>query len=280
MGQGTGQVNDEQHDEIANDPEVERLVEDIEETRNDMTGTVEEIGERLDPKNIVADAKETVRAATVGKVEEMANTAGDMASEATQTVREAGSGVLDTITRNPVPAAMVGLGIGWLVMSNRSNADKASWERARSQRTSWDGSTYDSSRGSNGHGAVDKAQQKVGEVAGDVERKVGQAADQVGRLADEVPYQVRTAADDLTQTASHMFESNPLAIGAIAVAVGTAVGLALPPTDMERRKLALPAREAIGKAEEVATDALEQVEQQARDVEEQALEEDRQAKPH
>ena len=271
MGKGAGQVTDQQRaDDLAQDPEVERLVEDIEETRHDMTGTVEEIGDRLDPRNIVADAKETVRSATVGKVEDMASTATEIASDATQTVREAGTGIMDRIASNPIPAAMIGLGAGWLLLSGRSSSNRSTYERG----------TWSQRYPSRDPGAMQTARYRVAEVADGVERKFGEAADTVGQLADEMPYRARTAADDLTQSASQMFNSNPLAIGAIAMAVGTAVGMALPATEIERRKLAQPAREVIGKAEEAASDALEQVEQQARDVEQQALDEDRQARTH
>jgi hypothetical protein len=246
MGQGAGEVND---------PEVERLVEDIDETRDEMTVTVEEIGDRLDPRNIVEGAKDTVKAATVGKVEDMANTAEEMATEATETVREVGDSLVETIKRNPIPAAMVGVGLGWLLMSGRSSRDG-------------DGD------------AVRHAQARVGSMASDAQHKVDEAMGQVGRVTDDVTYQARTMADDLTSTASDMYRSNPLAIGAIAVAVGTAVGLALPATSFERRTLGEPAREAMSRAGEVASDTLEQVEDQARQMEDQAREEDRLARPH
>jgi hypothetical protein len=127
------------------DPEVDQLVEEIEVTRVEMTGTVEEIGDRLDPRNIVADAKETVREATVGKVEQMANTAGEMVSNAGQTAQEAGTGLVDTIRRNPVPAAMVGIGLGWLAMSARSSSvlDDASIGSPSSPSSSGMGSSDD-----------------------------------------------------------------------------------------------------------------------------------------
>jgi hypothetical protein len=252
MGKGTGEVND---------PEVERLVDDIEETREEMTGTVEEIGDRLDPKNIVEDAKQTVKAATVGKVEDMATTAEGLATEATETVRDVGSDVIDTITRNPVPAAMVGLGIGWLIMSGRSS-------KAGSQHRT------------NGGDPLRQAKRQVSGIATDAQQTMEHAATEVGRIADEVPYQVRATADDLGMTASEMYQSNPLAVGAIAVAVGTAIGLALPVTSFERRTVGQPAREALSRAGDVAKDAMSQVEDQAREMEDQAREEDRQTRTH
>jgi hypothetical protein len=131
------------------DPEVDELVDDIVETREEMTVTVEEIGDRLDPRNIVAGAKETVREATVGKVEDMANTAGALVSDAGDTVREAGSGIVDTITRNPIPAAMVGVGLGWLALSRRPSSQygrdgwRPAYDRAPYGAATYDAGTYD-----------------------------------------------------------------------------------------------------------------------------------------
>jgi len=235
------------------DPEVDALVGDIVETRDEMTLTVEEIGDRLDPQNIIEGAKETVREATVGKVEDMANTAGTMVTEAGDTVREAGSGLVDRITSNPIPAAMVGLGLGWLALSSRP---------ASPDRSSIGG------------------QQRAGMMADRVGRTMDDVSGQVGRVADELPYQVRSTADQIGSEAGRMFQSNPLAVGAIAVAVGTAVGLAMPATDMERRAIARPARQVMDRAEEAATEAIEGVEQSARDAEQQARRKDTKAKAH
>jgi hypothetical protein len=149
MGEGADQVTeyratepgwDAGSDEAETPPEVEAKAEDIEQTRDEMTGTVEAIADRLDPANIVQDAKQTVRDATVGKVEEMANTVADTASgfvgDARSTAQDAGEGFLETVKRNPIPAAMAGIGIGWLLMNRSSGQSRrSSWDQAR-----WTGS--------------------------------------------------------------------------------------------------------------------------------------------
>jgi hypothetical protein len=81
----------EDHDEVS--PDVERLTQEIDATRDGMSETLDELGQRLDPAIIVANAKETVREATVGKVESMATTAGDIVTDAGTTAsRPGGSG--------------------------------------------------------------------------------------------------------------------------------------------------------------------------------------------
>lgn len=273
--------------EDAGDADVEILVEGIEDTRTEMTLTVEEIGDRLDPKNIVADAKDTVRAATVGKVEDMANTAGAMVSDAGETVREAGSGIVDTITRNPIPAALAGIGIGWLVLSGRSSSQS----QGNAYGSRYNASGYNGNGYGNGQSTMGQLQHKAGRMADDVGstvgdaaehvgQTVGQAADQVGQVAGQVPDQVRTMATQVSSEAGRMFQQNPMAMGAIAVAVGAAVGLALPVTETERRAIRQPAQQIVAKAEEVASDALGQVEETARDAEQSARDEELQARPH
>jgi len=291
MGEGAGEVTEADRysadalearsaadDDNLDDPAVDDLVGGIEGTREEMTLTVEEIGDRLDPKNIVDDAKETVRAATVGKVEVMASTAGAMVGDASETVRDAGTGLMDTITRNPIPAALVGIGLGWLALSGRSNG--GSRRQPYDYRLAADDGTGRWSDQLGQRRGTENVQQKAGAMVDRMGRTVGQKADDVSQVAEQVPYQVQSVARDMGSTAGRMFQQAPLAVGAIAVAVGAAVGLVLPATEAERRTIGEPARQALQKAEGAASEALDQVEQTARDAEQQAREEDRVARPH
>jgi len=111
------------------DAETEAIREDIEQTRAEMARTVDEIQARLTPENIVEHVKEaaketasdaidnvkqTVHDATVGKVENMVNSVSESA-------RETSSGLMGIIKENPIPSALVGLGLGWLYMKRQNN---------------------------------------------------------------------------------------------------------------------------------------------------------------
>ena len=96
---------------------------DIRETRERMSQTLDGIGERLNPqvlKQQVRDEiqerkqqlKENIREATIGRAQHMAR---DAAGRVTETRR----GIADAIRENPIPAAMVGIGLGWLLYNGR-----------------------------------------------------------------------------------------------------------------------------------------------------------------
>ena len=226
------------------DQRIEETIAEIEQTRQEMTGTVEAIGDRLAPKNVVKDATQAVKEATVGKVEDMASQASGFIGGATSSAQGAGGGVIETIKSNPVPALMTGVGLAWLFRSFSSgNSRKPSWDQDR--MSSYGMGSYGeyrptSSSGSSGPGQVlDTVGDKVGSVgdkvsgAGEtvgnkvsgVGETVGSAASQVtggvGSAAGQVSYQARSVAGSATQ----MISENALAAGAIAVAAGAAIGL-------------------------------------------------------
>ena len=296
-------------DELTGDPEVDQLVSDIAQTRSEMTGTVEELGERLDPANIAAQAGEKVREATIGnveaKVEDMTQAASNIVNNAGETVQEAGSGVIETIKRNPIPAAMAGIGIGWLVLNRQSGqSSRSSWSRQGSSY-GFDRSTsgYDFSGdplrtngGSTGQSLGDRAGQvtdtignkaqeagsAVGDAASTVKQTAGEAVSNVGQTASQavntVGQTASQAANTVGQTASQAantvgqtagqaatqaqqaLQSNPMAFGAIALAVGTAVGLALPATQAEKRVMGQAGGQIIDKVENAVEQPLREME--------------------
>jgi ElaB/YqjD/DUF883 family membrane-anchored ribosome-binding protein len=258
-------------------PEVERLTQEIEETRGGMSETLDELGQRLDPANIVAGAKETVREATVGKVEQMATSAGEMVSDAGTTARQTGEGLIETIKRNPVPAAMAGIGLGWLWM----NRDKGqmSWSQARDGRgryiSGYSGSGYTGQYGEQSVGdRIGEAGEELGRKASSVASSVGDTASDVAEkartTAGQVPDQVGMVGQQVGDTAQRLMDENPLAVGAIALAVGTAVGLALPATRTEQKVMGNAGSKLIDQAGTAIKQPLEEAEQKLRDQEQTA----------
>ncbi|HUE95463.1 MAG TPA: DUF3618 domain-containing protein [Longimicrobiaceae bacterium] len=97
------------------DPEAIRA--EIQRTRDRMGRTVDQLGYRLNPDRLKSRMKQNLHDATVGKAEHMASRAVHRADETRHSI-------MDTLRDNPLPAAMVGIGLGWLMVNARRDDDE------------------------------------------------------------------------------------------------------------------------------------------------------------
>lgn len=256
---------------------------ELREAKDKLQGEIEQTKAKVQEE--IHEARAALREATVGKVEHMVHDARD-------TVTDAGSSVIETIKSNPVPAALVAVGLGWLFMSGRSSTSRRmtggrshayGYETTQGpQRLLREGQRYignaahSASEGlaSLGHRVEAGASQLVNEAAGaaqgignrvshfahdaaaGVEGFAGDAQAQGRRLAQDAGRQVRRAE----QTFESTLRDNPLAVGAVALAVGAAIGLALPNTETEDEWMGAAKDRLFDRAEGVAADALHSLE--------------------
>lgn len=238
---------------------------EIVETRERMGGTLEELGERLNPQHVKEQVKDGIRDATIGRV-------GHMARNAKEKVRDTRSGVADTIRDNPVPAAMVAIGLGWLMWNGRRDQDdfedgygyqagygsrgygrpayRAGYASgyAGTYGNAWSATGRTGSAGAyaggdydaDDSGLADRARERAGdlkdsarETASDLTDRARDAAGSVAQgtrdFADTVARRTRRSAGRVEDS----FYENPLAIGAVSLAFGLAAGLAAPVSDRE-----------------------------------------------
>jgi hypothetical protein len=229
------------------------LVADIEDTRTDITETVEAIGDRLDPGRIVQDAKETVREATVGRVETMTQQMTGVASDAGETIQTTAGGVVETIRRNPVPAAMAAIGIGWL-LTHRSSTD-TTWRTDQSWRA---GSTTPGR--SSMHDPRSGSWQRGDDWTGG--GRDGGPLEDAGRAAGDVVEQARSGGSDVIDA----LQREPLAAGAAALAAGAAIAMLVPATRVEQDVLGPTGQRMLGSVERAAADRMETMRQEAEPV--------------
>lgn len=279
------------------------MQEEIEQTRSDMSETIDAIQQKLSPQRIGEQVREQVHDATIGRAEQMV-------SDVTDTARQAGGGILGTIRENPVPTALAALGLGWLWMkrpsSSRSDSRGGRYGSYAGIRGDDAGGygypDYDYPRGYSGYrsgadgGGVGgaarqsgrRAQQTMGRAAGAVQGAAGQATDAVqgaaGQAVDAVQGVAGQASGAVQQAAGQVHDSaqqlgsqvqygarrakygledalqeNPLGMGAIALAVGVAVGLAAPSTNLENQFMGDTRDTVMHKAQETAQDTLQKV---------------------
>ena len=98
---------------------------DIERTRERLGETVEALGAQLNPTHLKQRVKDSVREATIGRVQHMASMTRDR-------INETGRGLAQTIRDNPLPAAVAAGGIGWLLLSTRESRQRPALRRAAS----------------------------------------------------------------------------------------------------------------------------------------------------
>jgi ElaB/YqjD/DUF883 family membrane-anchored ribosome-binding protein len=252
-GVGGGAVIDE---EEANRVELERTRTEIERTRADMSETVDAIQERLSPENLKEQTKDRVKEATVGRAQ------------------EAGTGIVETIRANPLPAALTGIGLGWLLVNARRQSSAQGSYRVGAYPYDYP-PRYEvpGADGPSTGQAVERARDRAGETATQVQDKAGQVAsqaqDRVSRLGNQARYQAQRASGGFQR----MLQENPLAVGALGVGVGAAVGLAIPETTREHEVMGEARDTFVEKAQEKPQDAQERVQQVAQEAQNAAQQE-------
>jgi len=203
--------------------EVTEIRAEIEETRLEMGGTLNELGDKLEPSHLVNQAKENVREATIGRVEE--------------TAKDVSTMVMETIKRNPIPAAIAGAGLAML-WANRSKTNEVRYSY---------GDAYGDHRGSYGNGKNQGVGSKVGDAAstvGDnVAGAVGSVAEGAGQVTGEAIDRGRETVGQVGSQLDRFMRANPLAMGAVAIGAGAVIGSVLPETPKEKEMLGEASRQ-------------------------------------
>jgi uncharacterized protein YjbJ (UPF0337 family) len=297
------------HLEAADDAEPEQQVveirESIEQTRAQMSETIDELQERLSPSHLKEEVKEqvkeqyeqvkeTVREATIGKVENMVERLGD-------TVNDTRRSLVDMIKANPIPATLIGVGLAWMWMNrgSASSGESARYDN-RYRRGGLYGGLYDEGQrryaGSESFGndqrstagvwdrTTDAASHLAGKMGSTMSSAVGQVQETAGDLASRAKDTVSGVVDQAQETAGYLVDQaqyqaqrvedrfkvamreSPLAVGAVALALGAAAGLAIPQTRKENEWMGEARDTLVDKAQSVAHDAIEQVQQVAQKV--------------
>lgn len=247
---------------------------EIEQTRVEMSETIGEIQDRLRPDHLLQQAKDGVREAATGKVKNIMNSASETAYDAAQRARGYGNHLAWYAKEHPIRIAVTAGVIAWWMLRGRGR-DAQQWYGESD--TSWDYDDYESMEPSlrdRVSGAASNARQAVGEYASTAKQAVGQyassARETVGEYASsaretvneyaqsaassarKASSQVRSAASTATTTVDDFVRENPLAVGAFALAVGAAIGLAVRATEYEDRAMGATRDEAVAKARHVA----------------------------
>lgn len=282
----------------------------IEETRAEMTGTIDAIKDKLDPQMLMDKAKSTVHDvtedvksqvketvdhaahtfsdATVGRAQEALGAAGEKVGDVMHTAQEYGSNAANFVQRNAVPLALIGVGLGWLYSSMQKAERDRRWGRdyysvyERDRFTDYpsapgypaphhtgyhEGAGVTDQVREKAHEVKDQVQQKAGEMAGRVQGKAHEVADRVQGKASEVTERVQQRTGEVVHRAQEragqaadsfqqMLHDNPLAVGAVALGIGAAIGLLIPETRQENRLMGGAKDQLMERAQDTAQDMM------------------------
>jgi hypothetical protein len=243
------------------DLRARELREEIEATREDMSETVNAIQDRLRPGTIAANAADSIRDAAADRTRDIVE------SEPVQYVRA-----------NPVPAAMVGIGLAglaWLAFGGRDADDyrrgRYGRSRARLGAGYYDETTY------GGQGARRYDREAYGAYGAEYGRegeglteRAGEMADDVRQRAQMATRQARRQVNRAQTTLQRTWNDNPLIIGAASAVLGALVGMAVPETEAENEWMGERRDQMVEGVQEAVREKVEDVQNVVRDKVESA----------
>jgi ElaB/YqjD/DUF883 family membrane-anchored ribosome-binding protein len=228
--------------------ETDRIEADINNTRHRLNDTLDALGSKLSPGQMVDE----VLGLAQGQ-------AGQFAAKLGRQVRD-----------NPMPSVLIAAGVAMLMMNrNRSGSDHVSsddWHterrfrsveeaRWRTPRMANESDSDYEHRLHEAHAVALNLKQRAGEAVDAFKQRVAHVVSSAEDAASSVRHKMGDAVSDVASFAKHQGErlgeraanvshktvdfygENPLAFGAIALAVGALIGSATPLSDAERSAL-------------------------------------------
>lgn len=238
--------------------DVER---EVEATRGQIDQTVEALKEKMQPRELFNEASRFMGAA----------------SDRTFTM------MMQRAKQNPIPLALMGLGLAWMVVGGRRRRnDQARWTGSGDYDSYEAYDAYDGLQESGGgrrlkrriEGAVDAAKDafegakdKISDAVDHAKDGLADARTHAAEGAESAKGRVSALAQSAQDRAGRLsrqaqsryhdvLETEPLVIGAIGLAVGAAMGAALPSSSVERRYMGPTRDKVVERGKEMAQKSL------------------------
>lgn len=203
-----------------NDRSPQEIEADIEKTRQQMSETLEEIHDRLSPSQLLDRTFEYF-------------------SDKTLKNNHYSASLTETVKRNPAATALIGLGLGWLIISGKDN--EAQTKTANNHEDSSTNKTTDSQLKNNTNSTADTADSKQDSHLDNTKEKVNQQN------------------DDQTENPLHKLHEQPLVLIGAGLALGAALGAYLSSTQRDDKFFKKSLDKQIDQAAETGNKQLEKV---------------------
>jgi hypothetical protein len=211
----------------------EEIESSIRQTRAEMDATLHALEERLTPGQLIDQGIDYLRH-----------------SGANEFVGNLGN----SVKRNPVPVALVGIGLAWLMATNPNGPG----ERVEVRR---EGGDSRDSAAAEAWGTAREGLRSAGESVSQAASTARQRAGDIAQTARDRARQLRQGAGDTMERAKDRYDTllreQPLVLGAIGVALGAMFAASLPRTRQEDRLMGGARDRFVDEASEAAADKLE-----------------------
>ena len=187
----------------------------------------------------------------------------DMTEKGSDFIKDLGNAA----RRNPVSAALIGMGLVWLFAGKAGGAPGDILQKTGLDRLP------DAARN-----AMSATQDRVASAAEAVRETGSDGIETATRMASEYAKALPESADVLGTVRGNLadlFKAQPLALGAIGLAIGAGIAAALPNTDIEKSYLGESSDALKSKAAEIADQQIEKAATVAASVVETAADEAR-----
>jgi ElaB/YqjD/DUF883 family membrane-anchored ribosome-binding protein len=211
----------------------EQILTEIHRTRDELERTLSAIEHRLTPGQLVDQSLDYLRH-----------------SGANEFVHNLGGAA----KHNPLPVALVGIGLAWLMALGREPAQN------------YGSSVSSSNLRERASGAMESASETLASTKERISGNVTSMRERASEVADTAREQWQRARGGL----DYLVHEQPLALGAIGLALGAVLGAAAPRTRQEERLMGDASRRLAERAKELGQQQLEKAEQTAKQVAETA----------
>lgn len=187
--------------------------------------------------------------------------------------------LVNTIKNNPVPTLLTAIGVAWMMYgSSRGSARRSSanfYGPDYDEQVSasygldpdYDSSIHDGSFSSRVKEQSNHLKEKASDAKNNIKNSLrgarrtgGQWRHNVGHAGQEIRHQAHRASDGF----QHLLKEQPLAVGAMGLALGAVIGGSLPSSRTEDKLMGNTRDRVVGKAKATAGDAAREMEDTAK----------------
>jgi ElaB/YqjD/DUF883 family membrane-anchored ribosome-binding protein len=214
----------------------EQILTDIHRTRDELEKTLTAIEHRLTPGQLVDQGIDYLRQ-----------------SGANEFVQNLGGAA----KQNPLPVALVGIGLAWLMALGRQPAQSYGSPASGARLQEGMSSARDKASG---------AMQSASETLWSTKERISGTVSSMRERASDVTGTARQQWERARDGLDHLVHEQPLALGAIGLAIGAILGAAAPRTREEERLMGEASRRLNEKARQMGSQQLEKAEQTVKQV--------------